>query len=276
MLTDGGVYPGSLSLAAALMALSLALAAATAELQKEAVPLFASALAIWLLLVVWTLVQISPLPEGIIANDAWGYLSAAEIEASSSISLTPGDSLYSLLPLSLAFMTFLTGLLLFRSDRQAEVALRVFAIAGSALALFAIIQFKLFPGTLMFSAKLDYLSSLTAPFVNRNTAATFYGLVLIALLVCLALEVSRVRSSRQATADPIDLRWLFGAMTLVVLLALALTTSRGGIGASIIAVGGCQRCFLFGFVRALPATGLPWEWPRGGKSVFLPRDLSQP
>jgi O-antigen ligase len=238
LLTDGGVYPGSLSIAVVLMASSLAIAAATVRLQAAALPVFAGALGLWLVITAWTVVQILPFPQGLFANNAWTYLAAQGIESPESISVTPGDSLYALLPISLAFMTFLAALLLFRSDRQAETALKVVAIGGTALALFAIIQFKIFPDTLMFSAKLDYLTSLTAPFVNRNTAATFYGLVLIALVVCLTLEISRTHAPRPRGNQPFDPRWIFGAMTIVVVLALALTTSRGGIGAAVIAVGG--------------------------------------
>lgn len=257
LLTDGGVYPGSLSIAVVLMALSLAIAAATAQLSANTVPIFAGALTSWLLLAVWTLLQLLPLPQGLLANTAWANLAAQGIEASASISVTPGDSLYSLLPLSLAFMTFLTALLLFRSDAQAETALRIFAACGTALALFAIIQFELFPKTLMFSAKRDYLTSLTAPFVNRNTAATFYGVVLIALVVCLALEISKGRSSRQRHARPFDPRWLFGAMIIAVVLALALTTSRGGIGAAVIAVGGLSAILFRWLHKRSAATRLP-------------------
>jgi O-antigen ligase len=249
LLTDGGVYPGSLSLAVMLMAVSLVIATVTIRLQAQAVPLFIGALAIWLFLSVWTLVQISPLPGGFLAGDAWTYLQPLGTEAAASISMAPGDSLYSLLPLSLAFMTMLSALLLFRTDDQAEMALKVFALCGSALALFAVIQFKLLPGTLMFSAKVNYLSSLTAPFVNRNTAATFYGVVLIAVIVCLALEIARIRSLRGRVASSIDLRWPFAAMILVVVLALALTTSRAGILSAVVAAGGLSAVLFFWLLK---------------------------
>jgi hypothetical protein len=245
LLTDGGVYPGTLSLAAILMALSLASSVARDPLHAETAGIFFWALSVWLFVAAWTLVQSLPLPGGIFANSAWSHLTVLGIETqSASISVAPGNSVYSLVPLSLAFMTFLAALQLFRSDRQAEMALRIFACCGAAFALFAIFEFKLFPRMLMFAPKHHYLGSLTAPFVNRNTAATFYGLVLIALTVCFALEGSKT-SGAHSRAHRFDRRWLFGAMIVVTLLALALTTSRGGIIAAAVSMAGLVTAMIY-------------------------------
>ena len=49
------------------------------------------------------------------------------------------------------------------------------------------------PDRLMFAAKTDYVGSLTAPFVNRNTAATFYGIGALVLAGLFAADRRRRR-----------------------------------------------------------------------------------
>jgi hypothetical protein len=247
LLSDGGVYPTPVAIATIAMALSMMLALISGRLHRETSGVFLCGLSIWLVLSGWTILQSVPLPGGIFANPAWARASEAGLAVSAAISVAPGDSLQSLLPVSLAFMTFLTALLLFRSHRQAEGAIRVFAIAGSALAAFAIVQYEFFPGTLMFAPKQNYIDSLTAPFVNRNTAATFYGLVLVGTLVCLSLELAKDSRSRRRAPGGVDYLWIYAGMAVVALLALALTTSNGGISATVLALA----CLAWPFSRWL-------------------------
>lgn len=239
LLTDGGVYPLSLSVATIAMGLALATAAAQHRLHRKTMPVFISCLAAWLFLSAWMSIQAVPLPGEVLSNPAWERLAEHGLSSVATISIAPGNAVYSLLPFGLAFMTLLTTLILFQTDRQALAVLRVVGIVGAALALLAIVQFTFFPSMLMFAPKQDYLSSLTAPFVNRNTAATFYGLVLVVLLVNLALDVPAGRSSSYvAGASHTRYWWLTAGMAALVLLALVLTTSRGGIAASFASVGG--------------------------------------
>lgn len=269
LLSDGGVYPSSLAVAVIFMALSLAMAGFAQGVQRETSRLFGFVLILWLVLIAWIVFQAVPLPSGLFANPAWASLREAGIDAPGRISVAPGDTTASLLSISLPFMTLLAALLLFRSDRQVEAALRVFALGGGAFAVFAIVQTVLFPRMLMFAPKMDYIGSLTAPFVNRNTAATFYGLVAVALIVCFALAAS---SSRRRGSGP-DKRtplhtFAFLFLALAAIVALALTRSRGGIAASVLGCGTLLVALALHFaaqkkpLRMKPAAGLKPIWGR--------------
>lgn len=238
LLSDGGVYPLPLAVAVVFMALSLAAAGLAQGLHRETAGLFGLVLALWLVLILWTTIQALPLSSDLFANTAWTSLREAGIEAPGHISVAPGDTFVSLLSVSLPFMTLLSALLLFRSDRQVELALRVSGICGAGFAIFAIAQFVLFPHMLMFAPKETYIGSLTAPFVNRNTAATFYGLVTVVLLVCFALAVSKPDRRREPRFNQVVPRqWAVLLMALAAVIALALTRSRGGVAASVVGCG---------------------------------------
>ncbi|RWX75761.1 O-antigen ligase domain-containing protein [Neorhizobium lilium] len=233
LLTDGGVYPFSLSISVLLMALSVLSGVIERGLHASTVGVFLAALLLWVAVAAWVVIQTLPLPGGLLSNAAWASLSDVGIDAAPRISVVPGDALYSLMPISLAFMTFLGALLLFRNDRQVERAWQIFGICGAGLALFAIVQTVLFPNTLMFGPRQTYFGSLTAPFVNRNTAATFYGVILVVLIVCYALAATRDARPSTQPVSIFENKWAFAFMALISAVAVALTQSRGGAAASL-------------------------------------------
>jgi O-antigen ligase len=262
LLTDGGVYPLSLSLAALLMAVVLAGAALSRPIMPGRLWPLVSCLALWALLVGWTWLQSSALPGEALASPAWSVLRQnIGVQAGMGegrISVAPDDTRFSIIPISLPFFTFMAALLLFRTDEQVARAWRVIGIAGGLLAVFAIVQTVFFPDALMFSTKQAYRGNLTAPFVNRNTAATFYGVVSLILLADMLLALrsgpaeTRSRAPehgqgnrrRAVLPQPLLGRGVFpggnrlyggmvyGSLALAALLALALTQSRGGAVAS--------------------------------------------
>jgi O-antigen ligase len=238
LMTDGGVYPLTVSLAAVLMALVLAVASLRQPWPKGRAWPLVTCLMLWLLVVGWTILQTLPLPGETLANPAWSTLRQAIAVPSGSvqgrISVAPDDSLYAIIPISLPFVTFMAAFLLFRTDREVAKLWRVIGVVGGCLAVFAIVQSVVFPDTLMFSRKEAYLGSLTAPFVNRNTAATFYGVVALVLAsqTLLSLRDGPAQQTGRAGGSSSEARirdlFLFGSLALASLVALALTQSRGG------------------------------------------------
>ncbi len=200
-------------------------------------------------LIVQTLLQTSPLPGIAPPNPAWATAAMfAQAVPAATISLTPADDQLGLLSAALPFGAFMAGLVIFDSDERAAKALRWFAIAGGWLALWAILQFLLFPDMLGFIQKRFYLGSLTGLFVNRNTAATFFGLILLTLVVLLhkRLVAPDWRMIRALVANrltvPDEQKRLIrkaafiGALTAFCFLALMLTGSRAGIMSSFAAL----------------------------------------
>jgi hypothetical protein len=93
----------------------------------------------------------------------------------------------------------------------------------------------------MFGAKEYYQGSLTAPFVNRNTAATFYGVTLVALICQFQRRYIPRLLDRNRRLWPSDVNgyWVgtLCVATAVTFAAPLLTNSRAGITSTAIGMG---------------------------------------
>jgi hypothetical protein len=196
----------------------------------------------------WIAFQTTPLPGGIFAHPAWKEVQALVPGIRGTISVTPADDRAGYLRIAAPVGVFLCGLLLFSTDDRARRALVFIAVAGGLISLGSILQFVLAPTRLLFAEKTAYLDSLTGVFINRNTAATFFGLLLLvevaqARVALQAVEFRRiaVRFEAGRKLSP-ELRLqlakagLYLCFALSCVVALLLTKSRAGIGASLIAV----------------------------------------
>ncbi len=178
------------------------------------------------------------------AHPAWSTLNAHVGGGRGSISVAPGMTLEALPTLALPFLVFVTGLSLFQGDGEAVRLWRALAGFGLACAIGGIVQEIFFPEMLLFETKKYYLGSLTASFVNRNTAGTFFGVALLLNFSLFFNELKSLRMSSVLTAAlNFNLGWpstgarailrLVGGLTTAV--ALFLTQSRGAVGATFVA-----------------------------------------
>lgn len=203
---------------------------------------------------VWVAIQSLPLPHALFAAPAWQDVSSLSPDAGAFISLSPGDDWGSALRIALPLGVFILSLLLFDRDDRALGALKILAASAGIVALLSILQFELAPDTLLFWTKQAYLDSLTGFFVNRNTAATYFGLMVV---INLALFL-------HALDDPRDredlMRWwftrpklpavIYGAGLSACLIALMLTKSRAGLLSCLIAIACLLVCRLFRKARS--------------------------
>ena len=155
---------------------------------------FGSALLVLVVVTGWTFIQTIELPSNWLANPAWRAARDLAGVEYAAISVAPADTLASILSVALPFVTFLTGLLLCDTDRRARKVLTVLGLSAGIIAVFGLIQFTLFPNILIVVEKQAYLDSLTAVFVNRNTAATFLGLETL-LMLTLVRDIARSYSN---------------------------------------------------------------------------------
>jgi hypothetical protein len=136
----------------------------------------------------------------------------------------------------------------------------VLAVGAGLISLFGLGQFLLFPKMLLTESKRYYLDSLTAVFVNRNTAATFLGLSFL-ILATFASENGRAYfgfSSAPSGSFKEGIGfWLFAGLGLSCLTALMLTQSRAGL----VATG-------LGSIFYLPYLARQWK---GRRSRLLPQ-----
>jgi O-antigen ligase len=137
-------------------------------------------------------------------------------------------------------LAFVRAILLATDAAMAQRLLRILAWAGCGYALYGILAQLVDPTMLLFRRKEAYLGFATGTFVNRNTAATFWGSCALLFLVPLLRVVHR-GNHREAPrhqifaqighhlASPMALAGGFAVCTL----ATAMTGSRAGLLLSI-------------------------------------------
>ena len=136
----------------------------------------------------------------------------------------------------LAVTSFASGVFVGTSQRNSEILTAAARYSILLYAMYGVLAMVFTPNMLLWAPKLAYQGSLTATFVNHNTAATFIGSGLI-LWSCLALQTVQslqfgslrmllLTSSNEHVAFKLILRL---AAALTCLFALLLTGSRGGL-----------------------------------------------
>jgi len=193
---------------------------------------FVWALLLFIVTSVWIVIQTVRVPWPSLINPIWKDASVLIGVSRNTISVAPADTLASLLYIALPAMTFLTGLIIADTDKRARRILIVLAISAGLISLFGLGQFLLFPKMLLTENKRYYLDSLTAVFVNRNTAATFLGLGFL-LTATFTSENGRAyfgfSSAPPGTFNEGLGFWAFGGLSLSCSTALMLTQSRAGL-----------------------------------------------
>jgi O-antigen ligase len=132
--------------------------------------------------------------------------------------------------------SFINGFYLGTSQRNSETAIRWAQYSILAYVIYGLTAFIFTPNMILWTPKLAYRGSLTATFINRNTAATFVGAGAI-LWFCSAfsaLQSLRFTSLRLLLLTPSNEHLAFKVVTrsaaaLACFFALLLTGSRGGL-----------------------------------------------
>ena len=188
--------------------------------------------------------QSLPLPRLDLPNGAWKSVSEIVGPVNGTISVAPGMTLDALTTLALPLLAFIAALVFFQNDEEALRLWRTLAYFGAAYAAFGIAQELLLPDQLLFEPKTYYVGYVTATFVNRNTAGTFFGIALLLNLgftfyqlrrVHVASFLKRVSDFSIGWRDENTLLPVHVFCCLTVAMALFLTQSRGAVGASFIA-----------------------------------------
>ena len=132
--------------------------------------------------------------------------------------------------------SFVSGFLVATSRRNGDRLVQFARYSILAYAAYGIAALVLTPNLLLWMPKLAYRGSLTATFVNHNTAATLLGAgaILWFCLACLSLQSLRYASIRLLLLIPSNERLVFTILLqsvagLLCFAALLLTGSRGGL-----------------------------------------------
>jgi hypothetical protein len=174
------------------------------------------------------------------------------------ISVVRGQPLSSQGPALLATLALSCGFVVGAGRRNARWILGSFAGSGILYAIYGIVSFLIDPTSLLGIEKEAYQTVLTATFVNRNTAAVYFGSCAVIWLLVLCENV------HHSAAQPLSWRRLtakfqggVSAATAVTLgaLFLCLTTMfmTGSRAGSLTSMVGLTIAFLAYFARTLPS-----------------------
>lgn len=195
----------------------------------------------------------------------WAQTSLAlGVPITPSVSIVRGEPFFALGPTIACLLALVCGLIIGANREQARQVVMVIAWSGAIYAIYGILAFLIEPSMLLWREKRYYLGSLTATFVNRNTAAAYFGSCAV---VWLALLLERIREhlgARQIawrrvparlTANPPRKLVIAFCMLFVCLIAMFLTTSRAGVVLSLLSL---IVTFVVYFRRDLPPRSGLW------------------
>lgn len=188
---------------------------------------FATTAVLVVVLGLWAVLQAVRVPNNPFADPAWNEVSNLLGATASAISVDPATTLGAIPQLLTPFLVFLTVPLLYNRDSRLERLWTYLAFFGGAVAVFSILQFAFFPDFLLWGEKRYYDGSLTATFVNRNTAGTFLAISSIMNFGLGMRSLAQLRRSGDLQ------RFIRGHLTVragrLALISLAFISSLSGV-----------------------------------------------
>ncbi|PSO16478.1 O-antigen ligase domain-containing protein [Bradyrhizobium sp. MOS003] len=128
---------------------------------------------------------------------------------------------------------------------RARRMLWMIAISGALYALYGVLSFLIEPTMILWRDKTAYLESVTGTFINRNTAAAYFGSCAVVWMLLILENVRRGMPARHIAwrrlslnlraIRPREILPQLGCL-LICLMALFMTTSRAGVGLSLFAM----------------------------------------
>jgi O-antigen ligase len=160
-----------------------------------------------------------------------------------SVSMVRDQPLFALGAPLAAVLCLLVSFIVCIDRKRAHRLLYVVAWSGSAYAVFGIAAFPIDPGRVLWMKKQAYFTVLTATFINRNTAAVYFGsCAIIWLLILLDRVRQRLPPSGLSLAaigrslqNPGRGAMMEFVAFFVCLAAMFLTGSRAGVMLSLLA-----------------------------------------
>lgn len=142
-------------------------------------------------------------------------------------------------------LAILLGITVGAERERARRLLWVIAVSGSLYALYGVASFLIEPTMILWRDKTAYMGSVTGTFINRNTAATYFGSCAVIWMLLILEDVRHRLPERHIEWRrlPLELRAIPPrevlsplAALLICLTAMFMTTSRAGVGLSLLAM----------------------------------------
>ncbi|TFF25115.1 O-antigen ligase domain-containing protein [Jiella endophytica] len=262
----GSTRPEFLYFSCILQGIVFCSAVAAAGDARQSRPILLALLGIIASAALYLIFQSLFLPASPFANPAWAIVAVAQSGSGGAISVAPDVTMRSLPALIAPFFAFGSAALLSRDDEKALRIWRGLALLGAAVALFGLVRHAAFPDLRLFGQVYLDRADVTSVFVNRNNAATFFGLASLAGLGWLAWHRTRGdrrRAGRPGATGLIRLAPHSGTIAICLgflstILALLLTRSRAGVLLSALALLLPIAFFLAANIRRLADRRTQW------------------
>jgi O-antigen ligase len=156
------------------------------------------------------------------------------------------------------FISFMCALTYVRDDRRYMSFLHAVLGANLVVTVFCLGQYIVTPRSLLWAEKVHYLDAFTGTFINPNTAATHFGVLLMLALSLTLRQLERIGlhrlllgQSKPSSRDDTIVRMLtvYAGLTFVFMVALLLTKSRAGIISTMAGVGVLVASFCYFALR---------------------------
>jgi O-antigen ligase len=249
--SNSASFAGCLGL---LLTLALLAAAIVPKANRAVARLYGVALFVAVVVVLGALVQTTPWGHAALMNPIW--LEAGQFIGGPEgvISASRYQPLHSVGYVLITIAAFVCALVFVRGESRYMTFLHVLLVTGAAVTLFCLVQYSQAPNSLLWAEKEHYIGSFTGTFINPNTAATYFGLLLLLSVAVALRQLDDVTLSRLLLARS---RWslheqrrlraflIYAVATFIFALALLLTKSRGGIVSSMVGVAVLTTILVF-------------------------------
>jgi O-antigen ligase len=209
-------------------------------------------------------------------NPLWAQTSKVlGIRIIPSVSIVRGEPFFALGAPLACVLALICGLIIGSDRDRARQILQVVAWSGAVYAIYGILSFLIAPTMLLWREKEAYLGNLTGTFVNRNTAAAYFGSCAVVWLALLLEKIRRHLRTRKIVWKKVPAQILSHtpraiilsfSMLFACLMAMFLTGSRAGVLLSLFAL---VVTFIVYFRRDLPPGKGIWVALVGSASAAL-------
>ena len=265
-----------------LLALCLLASAIVPTANQAVARLYGAALLVAIIVVLCAVVQTTPWGHAALVNPIWHQTGRFIGDPQGVISASRYQPLHSVGYVLLAIAAFICALVHVRGEARYMAFLHVMLITGSAITLLCLVQYLRAPNLLLWAEKKHYAGSFTGTFINPNTAATYFGVMLLLSIAVGLRQLDDVQlsglllpRSRWRLHERRRLRafLVYAAAAFIFSLALLLTKSRAGIASSLFGVALFTAIAVFLQLRrrasALMAAALTILYLLGGTALFI-------
>jgi hypothetical protein len=179
-------------------------------------------------------------------NPIWAKASELlEVPIAPSASIVKNEAFFALGAPLANILAIVLGITVGADRERARRLMWVIAISGAAYALYGVASFLIEPTMILWRDKQYYLGSVTGTFINRNTAAAYFGSCTVIWMLLILEDVRRRLPERHIEWKrlSLDLRAIppreilpqLGCL-LICLMAMFMTGSRAGVGLSLLAL----------------------------------------